>query len=173
MSEVSLAEAKAAMASFNNEYREAQVMSNGLPPDGSYQAKITRFSFIKGKSNGILYLKPEAEVTAPAEFQGYRVDTLIPLNDPEKMGRAKTFFNGLLGIGTEDYAEAAGELEQFIGAFVEVAVKTSTATDQQGNPYRNVYLNKLISAAPPVTSKAKSNGKAAAPVAPDDSDLPF
>lgn len=150
-------------------YRETKVREPGeLPPDGDYQARVDSFDFFESKDETRLFMKTVLVVVAGDEARA-ELTTIHQLNDPDRLEFLKRH---LTILGVEDPDEIRGlrpRLAAVVGRIVEARVATSNKTDASGNPYRNVYVNKVISAGsdiPVDTSDFK-------PATYADDDIPF
>jgi hypothetical protein len=144
-----------------------------LPPDGTYQAIVDRFDFFESKA-GQLFLKTEMVVTN-GDHEGHPIETIHNLEDPDRLGWAKKHLR-TLGLELEALSELEGQLPNVLDTPVEIAVKTSTTLDNEGNPYRNVYVNKRLG--DPIERSDVTTREAVAAVAAsqngsDTDDIPF
>lgn len=127
-------------------YRETVVREPGeLPPDGDYQAKVESFDFFESKA-GELFIKTVLSIVAGGgdEWQGCEATTLHSMEAEQRLPFLKMH---LRTLGIEDPDELLGlraRLAKVVGVFVEIRIKTSASTDADGNPYRNVYVNKRL-----------------------------
>jgi hypothetical protein len=130
----------------NSAYQEAEAPEGGsyeLPPDGDYQAVVERFDWFEAKSGeGHLFLKTEMRV-ANGPHSGASVDTVHDVEDPERLGWLKRHLT-TLGVKDGPLSTLEKRLADVVGVPVEVRVKTSTKTNADGIPYRNVYANKRL-----------------------------
>lgn len=147
------------------------------PPDGDYQALVKRFDFFESKS-GQAFIKTELEVVHDAHYTGREASVVHNLEDPDRIGYFKRHL-ALLGANVDDLdlrqvRPGSPLLEDLCDTPVEITVKTSDRLDKDGNPYRNVYVNRRLgdpirSDIPAVPSADVPSGGA---VAPDDN-IPF
>ena len=163
------------LAAMDEHYKQASADPAGnfeLPEDGDYQAVIERFDF--PEINGVLYLKTFYVIHHDPKYEGRKVDTIHNLEDPDRIEWAKKH------LTTLGYEGSLGDLitglGPIIGTPVELTIKTSSKTDKEGRPYRNVYCNKRLG--PPISDVpsdpsdfATSAPAAAATKSPDD--IPF
>lgn len=132
-----------------------------LPPDGTYQARVERFDFFESNA-GELYLKVELSIVG-GEHAGWPADVIqvLETDDEQRRGFTKKLLQTLAVEKPDSLIDLPPRLEQVIGAVVEIVVKTSKQADKNGQPYRNVYVNKRLGA-----------GETKPSPSPDD-DIPF
>lgn len=124
--------------------------STELPPDGEYQAVVKKFDFFESKKSGDAFLKTVLEIAFDREWQGTEVETIHNLTDPEVLesGWLKTHLKRLGADVDELELSAVSPGSELLGSLLDVpvaiAIKTSDRTNDQGEPYRNVYLNKRL-----------------------------
>lgn len=134
-------ELKERLMAHDEEFKEAQIMGvakKDLPPDGEYQARVDRFDF--KQVDGRYKLLTEMKVLAPSAYHGWEVVTWHDLEDRDKYPMLKKHLDAL-GILPDSLAELEVALNVALDSVVEIAVRTSTKLDQNGNPYRNAYVN--------------------------------
>lgn len=145
-----------------------------LPPDGTYRGQVKRFDFPLLEGEKVLYLKTEIVVTQPEEFAGREVSTIHNLENPDRLSWVKKHLTILGYQGT--LSELPVKLGETVGRGVEFVIKTGTKTDSDGNPYRNVYINKSFSRQESDVSADASDFSPPIGVgagAQDDDDIPF
>jgi hypothetical protein len=150
---------------------EAPEGGGGLPPDGTYQARIQRFDLVESEYSGHLQLLTEMAVSA-GEYEGRNASTWHDLEDPERLPYAKAHLKALgLDPDAIPLREILSHVGQALDAIVEIRIKTKRGTERS---YTNVYVNKLlqpgtggqsgIPGTAPTATTAKADG---------DDDIPF
>lgn len=123
-------------------------------PDGTYQAVVERFDFLKGKDDGT-YLKTELRI-ALGEYEGQVETTLHSLTNPERFGFTKGHLDTL---GVEGpLSEIENNVGQVLDTPVEISIYSSTNGDKA---YRNVRVERRLGS--PISASDVTN--------PDD--IPF
>jgi hypothetical protein len=133
-------ELKERLMAHDEEFKAADTTfeRKGLPPDGEYQARVDRFDF--KEIQGEYKLLTEMKVLAPAAYHGWEITTWHDLENPERYPSLKKHLDAL-GILPESLSELEVALNVALDSVVEIAVRTSSRLDAQGNPYRNAYVN--------------------------------
>lgn len=138
-----------------DDFKKAPVDGGGefvkdWPPDGTYQGLIRSFDFFEAKKTGDAFLKTEIEVAFDREWKGKTVETIHNLTDADRMSWLKTHL-ARLDVPVDDDAfditsigPGSQILEGLLDVPVEFAIKTSDKEDANGNPFRNVYVNKRL-----------------------------
>jgi hypothetical protein len=110
-------------------------------PDGRYQAEITESRVEHAKSSGRLQWALTFKIIAPGEFAGRYKWKTSGLDNEERLEFVK---KDLVRLGShlEKISELPSVCPDFIGAVVEIGLKTKTGKD--GNEYQNVFINGLI-----------------------------
>jgi hypothetical protein len=95
---------------------------------------------------GQLFLKTKLQLTGTGDrWDGETVECVHNLEDPERIGFAKKHLATLgLDVQSLDLASLLDQLGQVLDVPVEVQVKRSDRTDDEGNPYVNYYVNKRL-----------------------------
>lgn len=140
------------LSRMDDAWGKAQVDSRGLPPDGDYQAMIDRFDFIDS-SNGLL-LKTELHITQ-GDYEGMRCSTIHNLEQSDRLEPAKRHLAALNAL-PQKLSDLERVLPSALDALVEVTVKTAAKTDEHGNHYRNLYVNKVLAHSGHVASDVPS-----------------
>lgn len=131
------------LAGMQGEWEKAKAFNQGeLPEDGTYQALIQRFDFFESKK-GELFLKTELQIQLDEKYEGHPVEIIHNLSDPDRLDWLKQHLHNC-GLDLENFAELDGRLHELLDVPVEIAVKTSKKTDNNGNPYRNAYVNQRL-----------------------------
>lgn len=123
--------------------------SSDLPPDGTYQAIVKGFDFFEGKKSGDVFFKTVTTIAFDREYQGREAETIHNITDPEKLAWVKTHLSRL-GADVDNVeladlvAPGSEHLTALLDVPVEIAIKTSDNTDENGAHYRNVYVNKRL-----------------------------
>lgn len=117
------------------------------PPDGDYQALVKRFDFFESKA-GQAFLKTEMEVVHDPHYSGREASVVHNLEDPDRINYLKRHL-AILGADVDALdlrlvRPGSVVLEALCDTPVEITVKTSDRTDKDGNPYRNVYVNRRL-----------------------------
>lgn len=106
-------------------------------PDGTYQAVVERFDFLKGKDDHT-YLKTEFRI-ALGEYNGQVETTLHVLDVPERFGFTK---GHLETLGVEG---PLSEIENNVGRVLDTPVELSVYTNTSGDKaYRNVRVERRL-----------------------------
>lgn len=150
-------------------YRETKVREPGeLPPDGDYQARVEKFDIWESQK-GELFLSTILMVVGGEEARA-EIKTIHSLENVDRLDFLKRH---LMTLGVDEPDELRGlrsRLGDVVGRIVEVRVSTSTKDNPStGKPYRNAYVNKVISSTPTDASDFKPAASAVA----DDDDIPF
>lgn len=118
-----------------------------LPPDGEYQALVKSFDVFESKA-GDLYLKTVLEVAFDREYAGREAPTIHSLDDPDRIKFLKTHLSRLgadvENLDMREVRPGSELLTSLLDVPVAIAVRTSSKTDANGVPYRNVYLNERL-----------------------------
>jgi hypothetical protein len=159
------------LAAMQDSWDEAST-ERPAPPDGRYQALVEGFDTFESKA-GQLFLKTKLQLTGTGDrWDGETVECVHNLEDAERIGFAKKHLATLgLDVQSLDLASLLDQLEQVLDVPVEVQVKRSDRTDDEGNPYVNYYVNKRLGDALPTTD-VPADPIEPAPVG-DDDDIPF
>lgn len=128
------------LKNMDSDYQRAQVDSRGLPPDDNYQAVVDRFDFLEWPTG--LFLKTEMRIHG-GDYDGMHVETIHAMEDPDRMEFLKKHLQAL-GAMPERLSDIEKVLPSALDAVVDVTVKTSDRTNAEGQPYRNLYVNKVI-----------------------------
>jgi hypothetical protein len=166
------------LAKMQGAFNDAPADSSGpfdLPPDGDYQALVRRFDFFEAKASGQAFLKTELEVANHPEHAGRSAETVHNLEDPAKIEYLKRHL-ATLGADVEqldlrEVRPGSPTLEALCDTPVEITIKTSDKTDRDGNPYRNVYVNKRLG--DPLRSDVPMDTTPSLPTVPADEPIPF
>jgi len=134
------------------------------PPEGTYWTVLDEVDFFEAKNTGAAYLKLCFRI-AHNDYAGRIIEKLYVLEPHkipkvtheqaiEKLGYLRQDLS-VLGIDVEDIS--MGDIrpgspiwDDIMDRNVELAVKFGRKTDQDGDPYRNVYINASL-------GKAKSD----------------
>jgi hypothetical protein len=162
---MSVSDVTTRLQAMNDAWQQAEIPEGGyeLPPDGDYQAVVERFDWFEANSNGHLFLKTEMRISSGAS-SGAEVQTIHDVEDPERLGWLKRHLS-TLGVEDGPLNTLEQRLAPVAGTPVEIRIKTSTKTNADGIPYRNVYVNKRLGAPGAAPAAAASKN-------PDD-DIPF
>lgn len=140
--------------------------SNELPPDGLYICEVLNFDFFASDKTGHEYLKTELVVIDPADLRGTPISTIHSVTEPDRFRSLKRHLYSL-GLEIRDLGDLLTEIGKAKGRHVEVNVTTSKNADAAGNPYRNAYVNNVVSGGVP-SSDLPNDVPTAAPVHDDD-----
>jgi hypothetical protein len=145
-------------------------VSDGRPEEGTYQALIQRFDFFESKKSGDLFLKTELKIVHDTNFDGAYVEAIHNLTDPERIRWTKRYL-GTLGYDGP-ISQLMVNLESFIGLPVEIAVKYSDRTDDFGERFQNIFINRRLGeVTPPSDVPSDTSAFHTTPV--DMDDVPF
>jgi hypothetical protein len=131
------------LAGLNDDWQDAKTFSRNWPPDGDYQALVHRFDFFEGGENNHAYLKTELEVQHDDDWHGTIVETIHDLEDPDRLGFLKQHLQ-TLGLELDSFSDLENRLSEVLDVPVAIRIKTSDKTDNDGNNYRNAYVNERL-----------------------------
>lgn len=142
-----------------------------MPDVGDYQALVHRFDYIEAKSNGRLYLKTELKIVGGGEFDGWPVDILNDLEDPERYEYLKTHLHRL-GVDTDSFI--LSKIEEELPALLDVPVELNVYEGKNGQRYASI--NKRLGE--PMRQQSGGEIPADAPASntpppAQDDDIPF
>lgn len=144
------AELEQHLAALNAPFKEASADTGSafdLPPDGDYQALVKRWDYFRGKS-GQWFLKCELEVCHDPNYNGRQADVINNISDPDRASWLKktlaTLGADVENLDTTTLRPGSPILEALCDTPVEITVKTSDKTNAEGQPYRNVYVNRRL-----------------------------
>lgn len=136
------------LARMQTAFNEAKEPSGGfeLPPDGDYQALVHGFDFLE--FSDVAFLKTELQIHNDPEYAGAQASTVHNLEDPDKLGWLKQHL-AILGVDVANFdlteiRPGSQTLTRILDTPVEITIKTSTKTNKDGVPYRNVYVNRSL-----------------------------
>lgn len=139
----------AGQQAFENAPADGGGYASELPPDGTYQAIVKAFDFFEGRKSGDVFFKTVLTIAFDREYQGREAETIHNATDPDKLAWLKTHLSRL-GAPVDEVpiqdliAPGSDHLAALLDVPVEIAVKTSDNTDENGVHYRNVYVNKRL-----------------------------
>jgi hypothetical protein len=110
-------------------------------PEGEYQAQIVRFDFFEGRS-GDVFLKTELAIRHDPTYEGEIVEAISNLTDEDKLRWTRKFLNTIGYTGA--LSDLLTGLEDFVGLPVSIAIKYSERTNDFGEHYRNIYVNRRL-----------------------------
>lgn len=146
-----------------------------LPPDGDYQALVKRFDFFEAKSSGQAFLKTELEIVHDRDYAGREAEVVHNLEDPDRINWLKRHLSTLgadvEGLDLRQVRPGSQLLEALLDTPVEITIKTSDRRDKDGNPYRNVYVNRKLGE--PITDVPVTADPVPAGAATDPDKIPF
>lgn len=158
----------------DSEYEETEVEDTTTLPDGAYEATITEASVDDTEWGATqLTLRFQADYPYGNETRQGTITKWLTLDSAQMADEDIRKRNlGMLkrDLQTLEYHGKPSELERkaggFVGARVEITVKTKKGTERE---WRNVYVNRLVEKAPP---RAETAQEALVGAAGDD-DIPF
>lgn len=161
------------LAPIASTYRDTKVREPGeLPPDGDYQARVEKFDIWESKKQELFLSTILMVVGGPENRAEIKI-----VNSLENTDRLDFLKRLLLTLGVEDPNELSGlrsRLGDVVGRIVEVRVATASKINEStGQPYRNAYVNKVISMTGSDIPVDTSDFKPAAAGAFADDDIPF
>jgi hypothetical protein len=166
------------LGQMNEAWNDAEASSGGtgVPPDGDYQALVNGFDW-KDNDWG-LQLETELQITS-GDYVGRQVKTWHNVEDPEKVGWAKTHLAAMGldvdAVTIQDLYTDTGHLEGLLDVPVEIRIKRNTVKkDGQDKTYTNIYVNQRLG--PPVERDdlpVAQEPTAAASSSTSDDDIPF
>lgn len=135
------------LAQHNQEYQDAVVFDNWMPPDGKYIASIVKLSSgstVKdGKSTLWWRLTGRIEDVADAKLHGEEFS--IGYFTSKAYGILKKAAKVLAGREINDLAEANSILEASIGSVIQVKVETRPGKGvNQGKEFTNCYIQEVV-----------------------------
>ncbi len=108
-------------------------------PDGTYVAEIADVCFDTSRKTGRLLFVWDFSI-AEGEYAG---ETVRKFSGVETVDNLRFFKGDLATVGIYLQRLSDINLAEFIGRRVEITIKTKKRSD--GEEYRNVYINRLIS----------------------------
>ncbi|KKM77886.1 hypothetical protein LCGC14_1365530 [marine sediment metagenome] len=133
------------LAEHNQTFKDAEVYSNWMPPDGDYivsLVKLTNGTSTKDGTDLIWWnLKGHIEDVQDEKLNGQ--EFTVGYYTSKVFGILKGAVNVLGGIEINDLAEAHTVLEASIGKVISAQVRTSRS-QKNGKDYTNCYIKEVI-----------------------------
>jgi len=147
------------LAQHNQEFKEAEVYSNWMPPDGEYIVSLTKLTHDTTTKDGtdLIWwnLKGRIEDVQDEKLNGQ--EFTVGYYTSKVFGILKGAVNVLAGKEISDLSEAHAFLEAAVGLVTRVEVRTSRS-QKNGKDYTNCYIKEVINtttetSAEPVTNE--------------------
>lgn len=131
--------------------RQQQAWENATdeaPPDGDYQATVLRFDVFDAPGKG-LFLKIVYQIANDNQYAGREVEQVQSLEGgPERLKFTRQTLATLgMDVASTPLSEVypgSAALSALLDVPVDIAVKRSTKTREDGSPYVNVFLNRRL-----------------------------
>jgi hypothetical protein len=139
---------KQRLAAMQGAWQEAQADAPSYggpqPPDGTYQALVNGFDTFESKA-GELFLKIKLQIADGSEWNGHVQEKVGSLEDPQRIAYTKQDL-ATLGVNVDevDLSSLLDSLEPVLDVPVEIAIKRSDRTNNQGEHFVNTYINKRL-----------------------------
>jgi hypothetical protein len=188
-------ELMARLAAMEEEWKSAPVGGGGLfdlpEADGDYEARIQLFDFLEldvhGTRQAHLKMQVCLQNTPEGAYDGRLPGLLWNLEDAERLTYLKRDM-AKMGVDVEqtpisEFVPGSDTLSSLLDNVLIVAVRTSSKLKENGQPYRNMYINESLGfqGAPPTGPASDLGnqhdfdfgafGKQSGPA--DDDDIPF
>ncbi len=153
------------LAKHNQDYKEAEVFSSWMPPDGDYITtliKLNNGSTTK-KDVELLWWKLVGRIEDIQDEKLNSKEFTVAFLTSKLFGKLKGVVKDLTGELIQDLKEAHILLEKSIGNIVRVKVSTEISK-QNGKEYTNCYIQEVIVATTETSAEDVSNATTPAPV---------
>ncbi len=150
----------------NQEFKEAEVFDNWMPPDGEYMVSLVKLTTGTAKKDGtdIMWWNLRGRIEDVADEQLHGSEFTVGYYSSKVFGILKGAAKTLAGRDIDDLAEANAVLEASLGGVVRVEVRT-TRSRKDGRDYTNCYIKEVIvTTTDEASAEDVSNEATAAPI---------
>ena len=152
------------LAAHNEEFKEAEVYNNWMPPDGEYIASLIKLTSDSTTKDGkdLIWWRLTGRIEHPGDEQLNGKEFSVGYYTSKAFGILKGAVKVLAGDVIHDLAEAHIVLEASIGKVIRVKVDTRPGKGANaGKEFTNCYIQEVIDAS------AETAGDPLGGVAPD------
>ena len=153
------------LADHNQEFQEAEVFNNWMPPDGEYIVSLVKLTTGTSKKDGadLMWwnLKGRIEDVQDENLNGQ--EFTVGYFTSKVFGILKGAVRVLAGQDVNDLAEANTVLEASIGSVIRAEVRTSRS-QKNGQDYTNCYIKEVLVAEDTTSAEDVSNVATPAPI---------
>jgi hypothetical protein len=142
------------LANHNQNYKEAEVFSSWMPPDGEYIASIIKLD--KGSKDDLLWWKLVGRIEDVQDEKLNGKEFTLAFLTSKLYGKLKGVVKDLTGELIQDLKEAHLVLESSIGKIVRVKVSTETSK-KNGKDYTNCYIQEVLVATDEASAEMASD----------------
>ncbi len=161
------------LAQHNQEFKEAEVFDNWMPPDAEYMVSLVKLTTGTTKKDGtdIMWWNLRGRIEDVADEKLHGSEFTVGYYSSKVFGILKGAAKTLAGRDIDDLAEANAVLEASIGGVLRVEVRTSRSK-KDGRDYINCYIKEVIDTTTETTSAEDvSNAVQPAPIEDTRSDV--
>ena len=130
------------LAEHNQNYKEAEVFSSWMPPDGEYIASVIKLDKGTGKDD-LLWLKLVGRIENVQDEKLNGKEFTLGFFSSKAFGILKGAVKDLSGEIVNDLGDAYIVLQESVGKVVRVKVSTTTSS-KNGKDYTNCYIQEVI-----------------------------
>ena len=138
------------LATHNQEFKDAEVFSNWMPPDGEYIASLIKLDTGTSSKDGVdtIWWKLVGRIEDVQDEKLNGKEFSVGYYSSKAFGVLKGAVKALNGDIIHDLGDAHVVLEASIGSIIRAKVETSTSR-KNGKEYTNCYIQEVLDTATP------------------------
>lgn len=161
------------LAQHNQEFKDAEVFNNWMPPDGEYIVSLTKLAHDTLSKDGkdLIWWRLTGVIEDVADAELHGKEFSVGYYTSKAYGILKGAVKTLAGKVIQDLAEAHIVLESSLGKIVRVKVETRPGKGtNEGKNFTNCYIQEVMKTTEAVSAEDVSTEVAAVEAVEPDSD---